>query len=266
MIVRTPRTEAAPTAAKAVIAIAAIVHAIALLVVAATVHLSLRRTAAGDEGRKAGVALFVLVAPRLLIALKIWLRLVLRLRLLMILLLRPLHLLVRLLLSALKIRLLLRLVAAARIVTLVVELIAAVHVGTLERLLLMVRVLLRELRLRRHDHSIVVLGVLQISFSGDGIAGGLRVASELRVFLGNVVGGSTDLHIGTVRFVHARHRIVTATIAAAHALIVVLPVSHCIPSLSLRGSAASLRCKHKFTLRGISAAPFKPAHAPRLCA
>jgi len=56
---------------------------------------------------------------------------------------------------------------------------------------------------------------------------------------------------------------VTATIAAAHALIIVvvivLPVSHCIPSLSLRGIAASLRYEQKSIPRGCPAAPFKPA-------
>jgi hypothetical protein len=159
----------------------------------------------------------------------LWLRLML---------LRPvLHLLVR---SAALERLSVRLLLAARLVALVVEFVSALHVGTLKRLLLVMRVLLRELRLCRHDHAVVMLGVLEISFRGDRVTGGLGVARELGVFLGDVVGGSPDLHVGAVRFIHPRHRIVAAAIASAHPLIVVLPVSHFIQSLFLRGTAALL--------------------------
>jgi hypothetical protein len=82
-----------------------------------------------------------------------------------------------------------------------------------------------------------VFGVLKIAFARDRIAGGLRVARELKVFLGDVVGGSPDLYVRTVGFVHACQRIMAAAIAPAHAL--VLSISHFEPSLPLCGIAAS---------------------------
>src|SRR5690606_41590347 len=75
------RTEAAAAAAETVAAL----RALALLVIPATA-LRLRRAAAGDEGRQAGVPLLVVAAR--LVALEIRLRLLL-------LGLRPLHLLAR---------------------------------------------------------------------------------------------------------------------------------------------------------------------------
>lgn len=179
MVVRPARTEATPAAAETIIAIAAFVHAIAALLVVAAIHLTLRRAAARNESRQARIARFFLIAARL-IALRGLLRLMLGL-ILRLLMLRPLldvltrlllpALKIRLLLPALKIWLLLRLLVAIRIVAVVVIFVAAaLHVGTLERLVLLMRILLNELRLRRHDHAEVVLGVLQISFGGDGVA------------------------------------------------------------------------------------------------
>ena len=49
-----------------------------------------------------------------------------------------------------------------------------------------VRVALAELLLRRRDQAEIMLGVLIIVFRRHRIAGGLRVARELDVFLGDV--------------------------------------------------------------------------------
>jgi len=174
--VRPARTETPATATEAIVSISTIVPFALLAVIA--VHLTLRSPAAGDEGRQACIALLFLIAARLLIALEIRLRLLMRLvlrlmlRLLRLLMLRPLlHMLTGLLLSALKIRLLLRLLIAVHIIPVVVIFVAAsFHVRTLERLVLLVRILLNELRLRRHDHTEVVLGVLQVTLGGDRIA------------------------------------------------------------------------------------------------
>src|SRR5690606_19058840 len=81
------------------------------------------------------------------------------------------------------------------------------------------------------------------AFGGDRVAGGLRVARELQVLLGDMVRCSPDFHVRTVRLVDPGQRIVSAAIAAAHAL--VLSVSHFIPSLSLRGIAASLELRRR---------------------
>jgi hypothetical protein len=131
----------------------------------------------------------------------------------------------------------------ARVVAFVVEVVAPIEIGALERLLRRrVRILLRELRLRRDDQALIMFGVLEITFRRHGIAGGLGVARELCVFLGDVVSGSADLHVRAVRLVHPRHRIVATAIASAHAILVVivmvLSVSHHTLSLVLCGNAA----------------------------
>ena len=92
------------------------------------------------------------------------------------------------------------------------------------------RIVLPELLLRRRDHAVIVLGVLVVIFRCNRIAGGLRVARELNVFFRNVRRISANFHIGPVRFVYARHRIVAlamVVVASAHAL--VLTVSHDLP-------------------------------------
>ena len=100
---------------------------------------------------------------------------------------------------------------------------------------MVVRVLLAELLLRRGDQAEIMLGVLIIIFRRDRIAGALRVARELDVFFRDMRGGAADLHVGPVRLVNPRQRIlafamtaVTATVTATspHAL---LTVSHDLP-------------------------------------
>src|SRR6202521_2491332 len=239
-------TEAPPAAAVApAIAVALVVLVAA---VARLGSLAALATAAGDERRQANVALRLA-----LIALKIRLRLGLRLRLMLRLgLVRWLRLglrLVLLMLRLLKGRLLIllmplrlltlrrrhrraagiRLATGVALVAVAVEIVAVA--ALLGLLILLMRILLTELRLRRGDEAEIVLGVLQIAFRRDGIARGLRIARELHILLGDVVGGAPDLHVGAVRLVHARQRIVTAATAAAAAAIagphaLLLSVSH----------------------------------------
>jgi len=95
-----------------------------------------------------------------------------------------------------------------------------------------VRIVLAELFLRGGDQAEIVLGVLVVVFSGDRVAGRLRVAGKLNVFFGDVGGISPDFDVGAVRLVNARHRIVilavtVVVVAAAHAF--VLTVSHDSP-------------------------------------
>jgi len=80
-----------------------------------------------------------------------------------------------------------------------------------------------------------MLGVLVVVFGRDRIAGALRVAGQLEVFLGNVGGVASDFHLRSVGLVHAGQWIlvvmmVVATttftaVATPHALII-LTVSH----------------------------------------
>ena len=76
------------------------------------------------------------------------------------------------------------------------------------------RVLLPELLLRRCDQAEIVLGVLVVIFGRDRVAGALRVARKLDVFLGDVMSGSADLHVGAIRLIDPRQRIVMVAAAA----------------------------------------------------
>ena len=84
-----------------------------------------------------------------------------------------------------------------------------------------------------------MLGVLEIIFRRDRIAGGLGVTRELEIFLRDVIGRSADLHVGAVGFIDPCQRVVAAAViivvvvvvvvvAPAHALVVMmlLTVSH----------------------------------------
>ena len=102
-------------------------------------------------------------------------------------------------------------------VVVVVEIVVgALFVAAVRALLLIGRVL-PELFLRRRDQTKIMLGVLIVVFRRDRIAGRLRVARQLNVFLGDMVGGAADFHVGTVRFVDARQRIMIFAAAAASA-------------------------------------------------
>jgi len=92
-------------------------------------------------------------------------------------------------------------------------------------------VLLPELLLRRRDQAGIVLGVLEVVLGGDRIAGRLGVAGELKIFLGNVVCRSSDLHLWAIRLIDPRQWIVMvmpAATAAVVALVVAVTSSHAL--------------------------------------
>ena len=107
---------------------------------------------------------------------------------------------------------------AVGIVAVVVERIA---IGALHRLLLLLRLALAELFLRGCDQTEIVLGVLQITFRHDRVAGGLGVARKLQILFRDMLGGATDLHIRSVRFVAAGQgiRSLAVVIPSAHPLV-----------------------------------------------
>jgi len=61
-----------------------------------------------------------------------------------------------------------------------------------------VRIVLPELFLRRGDQAEIMLGVLKVIFRCHRVARSLGVACQLHVFVGDVVRGPADFHVGTV--------------------------------------------------------------------
>ncbi len=70
-----------------------------------------------------------------------------------------------------------------------------------------------------------MLGVLQVVLGRHAITGGGGIARELDVFLRDMQGGPTDLHVAAVALEGAGQRIGTLAVTAAHAL-VLLSWSH----------------------------------------
>ena len=80
------------------------------------------------------------------------------------------------------------------------------------------------------DQPVVVLGVLEIVLGHHAVAARLGVARQRRVFLGDLLRGSTNLDVGTVAFIAAGQRvgalaIVAAAAASAHAPVLLWPHS-----------------------------------------
>jgi len=204
------------------------------LVVTVLPRILLRLAAAGDERGQSADVLSALMAARvglLLVRLRLMLRTIL-------------HLLVARregLGIARQVRLLLRFARRVAWLVLTHERLGVVIVAVksligvllagcalLLRLLVVIRVLLTELFLRGGNQAKIMLGMLIVVLSGDGITGALRVACELNVFFRNVGSGTTDFNVGTVGFVNARQWILAFAVVAAspHAL---LTISHDVP-------------------------------------
>jgi hypothetical protein len=89
--------------------------------------------------------------------------------------------------------------------------------------------------LRRRQDPQVVLGMLEIAFRHDCIAGSHGVSAKLEIFVGDRLRGAAHFHIRSVAFIDAIKR-VAATIATATAMttiaiaaaLIVLPWSHTI--------------------------------------
>ena len=100
------------------------------------------------------------------------------------------------------------------------------HIGFARLTLIDAGSLLLDL-LRRRDQPKIMFGMLEIALRHDWIARSLRVARQLEVFFADVVGRSTNFHIGAAQFIGSRQRIRSLAIvgAAAHAF-VILSRSH----------------------------------------
>jgi len=218
----------------------------------------LRLPAASDERRQAAQILpaFRAALAGLLVGLLVMLRLVMlrlvmllrvMLLLVMLLLVRPIvHLLIarrERLRIAWNIWLLLRLRRIARLVLsherlrvivvavepfVVALLLSAARALLLRLLLIVVGVLLPELFLSGGDQTEIMLGVLVVILGCHRITGPLRVTRKLNVFFCNMGSGAADFHVGTVRFINTRERILAFAVIAAppHSL---LTVSHVLP-------------------------------------
>jgi hypothetical protein len=162
------------------------------------------RLAAGDEGRQ---PLDVAVIIGLLIVLRALL-IVLRVRLLLLRLILRL-LLLRLVLRLALIKLLLRLARRERlaahrrlvafaVIVLVIGGIAA-HVALLR---LVIGLRLAKLLLGGRDQTEIMFGVLIIIFRRDRVSGALRIAGELKIFLGDVGRGPANFYVLPVGLVH----------------------------------------------------------------
>jgi hypothetical protein len=195
-----------------------------------------RRSAAGDEGRQALMPVALLRAR--LIALLVRLTIALLARLIILIVARRERLCA---LRQIGLRLTRRVRRLERLV-LVVAFLESLFLTRLELLVvaaafltrLEVWILLPELLLRGGDQAEIMFGVLEIVFRCDRITGRLRVACELQIFLGDVIGGAANLYVGTVRFINPSQGILIAAVVIVltapptHTLVVVmlLTVSH----------------------------------------
>ena len=233
-IIRTIRAVAAaamtppPAMPEAVVAVALIVAVLAEALIVVWRWIRLRLAAAGDERGQAAI-----VGGDVGLAAQIRLRRIdLRLRTMLLLLLiaRRERLRVarqiRLRLRHRRLRREARLVLAHVRLTVVAIVVEVVVGGALRRALALLRllivvigVLLAELLLRGGDQAEIMFGVLVVIFRRHRIARALRVARELDVFLRDVRGGAADFHVGPVRLVDPRQRI----LAFAVVVIVIVP-------------------------------------------
>ena len=61
--------------------------------------------------------------------------------------------------------------------------------------------------LRREHDAQVMLGMLEIAFRHDDVAGRLGIPAELQIFVCNGLGGAPDLHVGPVALIHPAQRV-----------------------------------------------------------
>ena len=66
----------------------------------------------------------------------------------------------------------------------------------------------------KHDAQIV-LGMLEIALSHHDVAGGLGIAAELEILVGDGLSGAADLHVRPVALIHPAQRVSPASAAAA---------------------------------------------------
>jgi hypothetical protein len=117
-----------------------------------------------------------------------------------------------------------------------------------------------------------MLGMLEIVFGGDRVAGALGIAGELQIFLGDVVRGAADLHLRPVRFVNPGQRIVMVSATAATAMVaLVVPISspHALVLSVSHGSPVADSCLRRLFPRRFvhptSSRTFQPETRAGLC-
>jgi hypothetical protein len=180
------------------------------------------RLAAGDERRQ---TLDVAIVVRLNVLRTLLIVLLRRLLLLRLKLLRLVLLLARI--KRLRLRRE-RLAAHSRLIAFAVIVVVIRHIAARVALLLVIGLRLAQLFLRGGDQAKIMFGVLIVILRCDRIAGALRVARKLKIFLGDVRCGPANFHVLPVGLVHSRQWILmmatTLTVTTAHALI--LTVSH----------------------------------------
>lgn len=96
------------------------------------------------------------------------------------------------------------------------------------------RLALAELLLRGGDQAKIMLGMLVVIFCGHRVAGSLRVARHLNVFLGDVIGSAANFHLRAVRFIDPCQRIMTFAVASPHALVLTVSHGFLLADLSLK--------------------------------
>lgn len=197
MIARAAMTATSPmqwkAVGRAVIAILSIRAILAVLIMWTALPLLrlLVRLPAGDEGWQPFDVF--LIGRRVLRALLVvvWLRL--RLRLLLVARIEGLRFARRKRFAADR-----RLIALALIIAVVGKVAALVAAW------LVVGLALAKLLLRCGDQPEIMLGVLIIILGRDRISGTLRVAGKLKIFFGDMRGGSANFHVRPVGLIHAR--------------------------------------------------------------
>jgi hypothetical protein len=90
-----------------------------------------------------------------------------------------------------------------------------------------------------------MLGMLEVILGRHRIAGALRVAGKLKIFLGDVMRSPANLHLRPVRFVNPGERIVmmtaaTATAATPVTLVIAVASAHALVVLSVSHDCLSL--------------------------
>ncbi len=144
-----------------------------------------------------------------------------------------------------------RLVAIA----LIVHVVAVFAVFIVEVVAILLEILDRHRRLRRRDDAIVVLGMLEIILRNDAVAGAHRIASERGVFLGDLLRGTTDLHVRAIALITPRQGVWSLAVVIVATVIVVVPPTHAAVLL-LRPHTALFMLKN-------SAPASRPARLPR---
>lgn len=87
-------------------------------------------------------------------------------------------------------------------VAVVVALIGSAHLTG--RLLLIIGLTLPELFLRCSNNAEIVLGVLVVIFRRNRIAGALRIARQLQIFLGDVGRRPANFYVRSIGLIHSR--------------------------------------------------------------